>query len=56
MSEQAKKSAATRRKNLKKKAESENKLRLANARASAARNKLKYFKEGFEEGLKVRRE
>jgi hypothetical protein len=56
MSTPAQKAKKTRAKNLKAKLEAEKKLSRANSRARNAENKLKYFKQGFEEGLRIRRE
>jgi len=56
MSTPANKAKKTRAKNLKIKLANEEKLRRANAAKRTAQNKLKFFKEGFAEGLKVRRD
>lgn len=52
----AQKAKTTRAKNLRKKFVNEEKLRRANAAKRTAQNKLKFFKEGFKEGLAVRRD
>lgn len=56
MSTPATKAKATRAKNLKIKLANEEKLRRANSAKRTAQNKLKFYKEGFEDGLKVRRD
>jgi len=56
MSTPAQKAKKTRSKNLKAKAAEAEKLRKANSAKRTAQNKLKFYKEGFEDGLKVRRD
>ncbi len=56
MSTPAQKAKKTRAKNLKIKLAGEEKLRRANAAKRTAQNKLKFYKEGFEDGLKIRRD